>query len=123
MLLQVFKLRIENKATGDCWYVFRRYTDFVRLCSRLKHKYPHITQHLPRKRWLGNNFDPVFLEERLHGLQSLVNAILRESELLNSQQIQDFFCLNEPPVYSETNEESRVMYSFFSSCGRFWPVT
>lgn len=57
---------------------------------------------------MGNNFDPVFLEERLHGLQNLVNAILGESELLNLQQIQDFFCLNEPPVYSETNEESRV---------------
>lgn len=108
---QVFKLRIENKRTGDCWYVFRRYTDFVRLCNRLKHKYPQITQHLPRKRWLGNNFDPVFLEERLHGLQNLVNAIVNETELLTSQQIQDFFCLNEPPVYSETNEESRVKKS------------
>lgn len=51
----------------------------------------------------------MFLEERLNGLQLLVNAILGEPDLLSSQQIQDFFCLNEPPVYSETNEESRVM--------------
>lgn len=104
----VFKLRIENKLTGDCWFVFRRYTDFVRLCNKLKQTYPHIVQYLPRKRWLGNNFDPLFLEERVNGLQTLVNAILRESELINSQQVQDFFCFNEPPVVSDTNQESRA---------------
>lgn len=80
----------------------------MRLCNRLRHKYPQVVQHLPRKRWLGNNFDPVFLEERVTGLQNLVNAILREPDLAVSQQIQDFFCLNEPPVCAETNEESRV---------------
>lgn len=50
------------------------------------------------------------MEERLIGLQNLVNAILNEPDLLSSQQIQDFFCLNEPPVYSETNEESRAIF-------------
>lgn len=80
----------------------------MRLSNRLKHKYPHIVQHLPRKKWIGNNFDSEFLEERMNGLQSLVNAILTEPDLISSQQIQDFFCLNEPPVCSETNEESRV---------------
>lgn len=104
----VFKLRIENKSSGDCWYVFRRYTDFVRLCNRLKNSYPQVVQHLPRKRYLGNNFDPAFLEERASGLQTLVNNILSETDLLSTQLIQEFFCLNEPPVYSETNEESRV---------------
>ncbi|KAF2902832.1 hypothetical protein ILUMI_03349 [Ignelater luminosus] len=106
----VYKLRVENKMTGDCWFVFRRYTDFVRLCNKLKHSYPHVVHHLPRKRWLGNNFDPLFLEERVNGLQTLVNAILRESELVNSQQIQDFFCLNEPPAVLDTNQESRAMF-------------
>lgn len=32
---QVYKLRIENSITGDCWFVFRRYTDFVRLFSKV----------------------------------------------------------------------------------------
>ncbi|KAJ8971077.1 hypothetical protein NQ317_014750 [Molorchus minor] len=86
-------LRIENKLSGDCWYVFRRYTDFVRLCSRLR-----------------NNFPRIFLEERVSGLQTLVNAILNVPELIASQEIQDFFCLNEPPVCTETNEESRAMF-------------
>lgn len=102
-------MRIENKAAGDCWYVFRRYTDFVRLCNKIKHSYPQVVQHLPRKRWLGNNFDTIFLDERAGGLQTFVNAILGEPHLINSRLIQDFFCLNEPPVYSESNEESRVI--------------
>ncbi|XP_017786820.1 PREDICTED: sorting nexin-16 isoform X1 [Nicrophorus vespilloides] len=105
----VYKLRIENKASGDCWYVFRRYTDFVRLCNRFK-DYPNIVQHLPRKRLIGNNFEPAFLEERVSSLQTLVNALITEPELASSQQIQDFFCLNEPPIYSETNEESRAIF-------------
>lgn len=106
----VFKLRIENKACGDCWYVFRRYTDFVRLCKKLKHLNAQLLQHLPRKRWLGNNFDAEFLEQRANGLQSLVDTILADSELVNTQYVQDFFCLNEPPMYSETNEESRAIF-------------
>ncbi|EFA00360.1 sorting nexin-16 [Tribolium castaneum] len=106
----VYKLRIENKVSGDCWYVFRRYTDFVRLCNRIRNSHTHIVQLLPRKRWLKNNFDPLFLEERVSGLQTLVNAILAEPSLITSQEIQDFFCLNEPPIYSETNEESRAMF-------------
>ncbi|KAL3283897.1 hypothetical protein HHI36_018066 [Cryptolaemus montrouzieri] len=106
----VFKLRIENKSSGDCWYVFRRYTDFVRLCNRLRNSHPDIVRFLPRKRWLGNNFDPVFLEERINGLQTLVNSILSDKELLSTQDIQDFFCLNEPPIYSESNEESRAIF-------------
>ncbi|KAK9891434.1 hypothetical protein WA026_014671 [Henosepilachna vigintioctopunctata] len=105
----VFKLRIENKGTGYCWYVFRRYTDFVRLCNRLKNSHPDVVKHLPRKRWLGNNFDPNFLEERLNGLQNLVNAILSDTELLTRQDIQDFFCLNEPPICSDANEDSRAI--------------
>ncbi|KAI4471301.1 px serine/threonine kinase pxk [Holotrichia oblita] len=106
----VFKLRVENKSTGDCWYVFRRYTDFVRLCNRLKHTHSKIIQHLPRKRWLGNNFDPLFLEDRVSKLQTLVNYMLSDTELVNSHELQEFFCLTDPPMYSETSEESRAMF-------------
>lgn len=59
---------------------------------------------------LKNNFDPIFLEERINGLQTLVNAILQQPDLLICKEIQDFFCLNEPPVHSDSNEESRVCY-------------
>ncbi|VEN48300.1 unnamed protein product [Callosobruchus maculatus] len=106
----VYKLKVENKATGDFWYVFRRYTDFIRLCNRFRNTHPEIVQYLPRKRWLKNNFDPIFLEERVNGLQTLVNAILNVPDLVSSQEIQDFFCLNEPPLYSETSEESKAIF-------------
>ncbi|KAL1518144.1 hypothetical protein ABEB36_001814 [Hypothenemus hampei] len=107
----VYKLRVENKINGDCWYVFRRYTDFVRLCNRFRNKYPEVVKHLPRKRWLKNNFDPTFLEDRISSLQTLVDTILREPDLVCSKEIQDFFCLNEPPtVHSDTNEESRAVF-------------
>ncbi|CAG9770484.1 unnamed protein product [Ceutorhynchus assimilis] len=106
----VYKLRIENKINGDCWYVFRRYTDFVRLCNRFHNKFPQVVKHLPRKRWLKNNFDPIFLEERINGLQTLVNAILMDPQMICTKEIQDFFCLNEPPVHSDSNEESRAIF-------------
>ncbi|XP_018331805.1 sorting nexin-16 [Agrilus planipennis] len=109
----VFKLRIEYKHTGECWYVFRRYTDFVRLCNKLKKSFPHVVQYLPRKRWLGSNFNPLFLEERINGLQTLVNAILREPELLKLQPVEDFFCLNEPPICSESNQEAKAMFAAY----------
>lgn len=109
--LKVFKLRVENKSSGDCWYVFRRYTDFMRLCSRLKHSYPSLALLMPRKKYFGNNFDPTFLEERVQGLQTFVNAVISIPALLESSQIQDFFCLNEPPAYSDTSDESRVYFS------------
>lgn len=102
-------MRIDHKPSGDSWYVFRRYTDFVRLCNKLRHSHSQIVENLPQKRWLGNNFDPVFLEERLSRLQTLVNSILDDSDLLKTHLIQDFFCLNEPPAYGEANEESRVL--------------
>lgn len=101
---------MENKTSGDCWYVFRRYTDFVRLCSKLKHSYPTLSLLMPRKKWFGNNFDPTFLEERIQGLQAFVNAIISIPDLIRLQHIQDFFCLNEPPAYSDTTEESRVSF-------------
>ncbi|KDR18303.1 sorting nexin-16 [Zootermopsis nevadensis] len=106
----VYKLRIENSVTGDCWFVFRRYTDFVRLFSKLKTDFPSVKLTLPRKRWFGDNFDPNFLEDRIHGLQCFVNAILEHQDLYTAPSVQDFFCLNEPPAYAESVEESRAIF-------------
>ncbi|PNF43736.1 hypothetical protein B7P43_G13772 [Cryptotermes secundus] len=106
----VYKLRIENIVTGDCWFVFRRYTDFVRLFSKLKTDFPSIKLTLPRKRWFGNNFDPIFLEDRICGLQCFVNSILEHQELCTAPTVQDFFCLNEPPTCAESMEESRAIF-------------
>ncbi|KAI5734085.1 hypothetical protein M8J77_002239 [Diaphorina citri] len=106
----VYKLRIENKARGDCWFVFRRYTDFVRIHSKLKAEFPHIDLPLPRKRWFGDNFNRGFIEERIQGLQKLINSIVASTELMNTPSIRDFFCLDEPPIYSDCVEESRAIF-------------
>lgn len=106
----VYKLRIENSITGDFWFVFRRYTDFVRLFSKLKTDFPSVKLTLPRKRWFGNNFDPNFLEDRIYGLQCFVNSILEHQELCTAPSVQDFFCLNEPPACAESLEESQAIF-------------
>lgn len=106
----VYKLRIENKARSDCWFVFRRYTDFVRIHAKLKNEFPHIDISLPRKRWFGDNFNRGFIEERISGLQKLINSIVASSELMNTPSVRDFFCLDEPPIYSDCVEESRAIF-------------
>ncbi|XP_046678702.1 sorting nexin-16 [Homalodisca vitripennis] len=106
----VYKIKIENKAMGEAWYIFRRYTDFVRLHSKLKCEFPKKVLTLPRKRWFGNNFSQSFIEERLHGLQKFIDTVTSDKELLASQNIRDFFCLDEPPSFSEIGEESRAIF-------------
>lgn len=106
--IQVYKLRVELK-NGDCWFVFRRYTDFVRLLAQLRRqKIPIAHLSLPRKKWFGDNFAPSFLEERIHGLQTFVNGILSSPVLIGVSYVREFFCLDEPPILSDTAEESRV---------------
>ncbi|XP_011155321.1 sorting nexin-16 [Solenopsis invicta] len=106
----VYKLRVELK-NGDCWFVFRRYTDFVRLLAQLKRqKVPLAHLALPKKKWLGDNFAPSFLEERICGLQTFVNGILSSPLLIGISCVREFFCLDEPPVLSDTAEESRAIF-------------
>ncbi|KAG5325002.1 SNX16 protein, partial [Pseudoatta argentina] len=106
----VYKLRVELK-NGDCWFVFRRYTDFVRLLAQLKRqKVPIAHLALPRKKWLGDNFAPSFLEERICGLQIFVNGILSSPLLIGVSCVREFFCLDEPPALSDTAEESRAIF-------------
>lgn len=65
---------------------------------------------LPRKKWLGDNFAPSFLEERIRGLQSFVNDVLSSPILISNTSIRAFFCLDEPPALSDTAEEARVSH-------------
>lgn len=104
----VYKLRVENKTTGDCWFICRRYTDFVQLHGKLKLDYPNARLPLPRKKWLGDNFNSNFLKERLEGLQDFINIILRNQELYSSPCVKDFLCLDEPPAYINSFEESKA---------------
>ncbi|KAF7988690.1 hypothetical protein HCN44_001263 [Aphidius gifuensis] len=106
----VYKLRVEIK-TGECWFVFRRYTDFSRLLSQLKRQKLSISNLLlPRKKWIGDNFAPSFLEDRIRGLQKFVNDILSSPILISNTSVREFFCLNEPPALSDTAEEARAIF-------------
>ncbi|XP_073813712.1 sorting nexin 16 isoform X2 [Musca autumnalis] len=106
----VYKLRVENPHTNDCWLVLRRYTDFVRLNTKLKQTFPHLTLNLPRKKIFGDNFNSVFLDNRIQGLQMFVNSIMSKEELRKCQLVREFFCLDEPPTYSESMEECRAIF-------------
>ncbi|KAI8128856.1 Sorting nexin-16 [Lucilia cuprina] len=106
----VYKLRVENPHTNDCWLVLRRYTDFVRLNTKLKQSFPHLVLNLPRKKIFGDNFNAVFLDNRIQGLQMFVNSIMSKEELRKCQLVREFFCLDEPPSYSESMEECRAIF-------------
>ncbi|KAM8712882.1 hypothetical protein ACLKA7_013244 [Drosophila subpalustris] len=106
----VYKLRVENPDTNDCWLVMRRYTDFVRLNGKLKQAFPHVNLMLPRKKLFGDNFNAVFLDNRVQGLQMFVNSIMMKEQLRKHKLVREFFCLDEPPSYSESMEECRAIF-------------
>lgn len=109
-VFQVYKLRVENPFTNDCWLVLRRYTDFQRLNNKLKSDFPHINLTLPRKKIFGDNFSSVFLSNRVQGLQAFINIVMANEHLRQSQIVRDFFCLDEPPAYSDSMEECRAIF-------------
>lgn len=104
----IYKLKVEDDNSDQSWLVFRRYTDFVRLYSRIKAEQPNINLPLPGKRWFRDNFEPAFLEDRVRGLQIFVNAIL--SKLPNHPVIREFFCLDEPPQVFSYQPEVQAVY-------------
>ncbi|XP_013189894.1 sorting nexin-16 [Amyelois transitella] len=104
----IYKLKVEDDKRDQSWLVFRRYTDFVRLYSRLKAELPNIILPLPGKRWFRDNFEPAFLEERVRGLQIFVNALL--NKLPNHPVIREFFCLDEPPQVFTYQPEVQAVY-------------
>lgn len=106
----VYKLRVENQTTGECWFVFRRYTDFVRLYTKLKCEFPSLNLALPRKRWFGDNFNPSFIEERMRGLQKFLDSLLKNGSLQLSLTVREFFCLDEPPSAVDSIDESRAIF-------------
>lgn len=104
----IYKLKVEDDKRDQSWLVFRRYTDFVRLYSRIKAEQPGVNLPLPGKRWFRDNFEPAFLEERVRGLQIFVNAILHK--LPNHPVVRDFFCLDEPPQVFSYQPEVQAVY-------------
>ncbi|XP_006820608.1 uncharacterized protein LOC102807147 [Saccoglossus kowalevskii] len=82
----VFKLLV-NRGPNDNWFVFRRYTDFVRINEQLKVLFPTFRLALPPKKWFGNNFDTSFLEDRQLGLQAFINNITGHKDIVKRQSV------------------------------------
>lgn len=105
----IFKLRIENYEKNNFWLVLRRFTDFTRLHTKLKSIYPTANLVLPRKKWFGN-FSSDFLDNRIAGLQTFINTILSNAQMRTNPVVREFFCLDDPPLYSESTEECKAIF-------------
>ncbi|XP_064641585.1 sorting nexin-16-like isoform X1 [Lineus longissimus] len=103
----VYKVNI-RKGPHESWFVFRRYTDFVRLNQKLGCVFPTFRLSLPPKKWFGN-FNPDFLEDRQLGLQAFLNNIVGHRDVSNSAPVRDFLCLDDPPGPHDSLEESRAL--------------
>lgn len=104
----VFKINVQNINMGESWFVFRRYTDFVRLNKKLRQLFPNVHISLPQKRWFRDNFDTNFLEDRQIGLQTFVNNVLNMKLFCESPCVREFFCFDDPPGPADSFEESKV---------------
>ncbi|KAI7809602.1 putative sorting nexin-16-like [Triplophysa rosa] len=90
----VYKILVEC-APDQSWFIFRRYTDFSQLHDKLKEMFPVFNFSLPPKRWF-NNFSAEFLEERRLGLQDCLQNLVANKDVLNSEVVREFLCLDEP---------------------------
>ena len=70
----VFQINIQP-GNGRNWFIFRRYSDFMKLDQELKELLPEFPARLPPKKYLGDNFDPQFLELRKNGLQTYLQCV------------------------------------------------
>ncbi|XP_055617581.1 sorting nexin-29 [Toxorhynchites rutilus septentrionalis] len=74
-----YEIRVTPTATGtnggDCWSVFRRYSDFYRLHKTLQKEYPSVkTLDFPPKKKFGN-MNAQYVEQRRQRLQVYLNSL------------------------------------------------
>ena len=92
------------------WFLYRRYNDFNDLQQKLARNFPDSVFTLPPKRWIGNNYDPIFIGHRIQGLNKFLRQILETSpsEIRDSSLIRDFLCLDSPPHRATSLSSCRV---------------
>ncbi|XP_066289810.1 sorting nexin-16-like isoform X5 [Branchiostoma lanceolatum] len=111
----LFKIHVQVEA-DEGWFVFRRYSDFQRLNDKLRNLFPTFRLALPPKRWFKDNFDPTFLEDRILGLQAFVNNVIGHVDIVDSDPVREFFCLDDPPDPLDRLEESRALCESLEEC-------
>ncbi|XP_071379376.1 sorting nexin-16-like [Centroberyx affinis] len=103
----VYKILVTG-SHRDSWVIFRRYADFSRLNDKLKELFPRFRLALPPKRWFKDNYDMEFLEERQIGLQTFLQNLLAHKDIIGSEAVRQFLCLDDPPSPFDSLEESRA---------------
>ena len=103
----VFKIHVQLGSERS-WFVFRRYSDFVRLDQELKKHISDFEFPLPPKKYFGDNFEASFLENRKTGLQEYILNVLIREDTCTSQPAAEFFCFDDPPGPYDSLEESRA---------------
>ena len=118
-LFQVYKLKVERRHGHWAveliphWYLHRRYNDFVRLDGQLAKEFPSNGFDLPPKKWLGDNFDPVFLGRRISGLGKYLKRIMHHPEASECAAFRRFLCMDKPPQRACSISSSRVRDTYF----------
>jgi hypothetical protein len=79
---------------------------------------------LPPKRWIGNNYDPVFIGHRIEAFNTFLKQILETSltEIRYSSLVRDFLCLDSPPNRASSLSSCRVsswLHSFICAFIQF----
>ncbi|XP_070774930.1 sorting nexin-16-like [Enoplosus armatus] len=103
----VYKVLVTG-SQGDSWVIFRRFADFCRLSDKLKELFPSFGLSLPPKRWFKDNYDEEFLEERQIGLQTFLQNLTLQVDIISSEAVRHFLCLVDPPSPFDSLEESRA---------------
>uniref|UniRef100_A0A673AGM0 Sorting nexin-16 n=1 Tax=Sphaeramia orbicularis TaxID=375764 RepID=A0A673AGM0_9TELE len=103
----VYKILVTG-SQGDRWVIFRRYTDFTKLNDKLRELFPSVCLTLPPKRWFKNNYDEEFLEARQTGLQTFLQNLTLDKDIINSEAVKHFLCLFDPPDPFDSLDESRA---------------
>lgn len=104
----VFQINVQP-GNGRSWFLFRRYSDFMKLDQDLKELFPEFSAKLPPKKYFGNNFDSEFLEMRKENLQTYLQCLLCNQRVLSSQASTKFFCFDDPPGPYDSLQESRAL--------------
>uniref|UniRef100_A0A8C4NMT5 non-specific serine/threonine protein kinase n=2 Tax=Eptatretus burgeri TaxID=7764 RepID=A0A8C4NMT5_EPTBU len=90
----VYKVVVKN--SNQSWFVLRRYTEFDKLFSTLKKRFPHMALKIPAKRIFGNNFDPDFIKQRSEGLNGFIQTVMSNPELFKLPEVHSFLQLDNP---------------------------
>eukprot|EP00094_Tigriopus_californicus_P008175 TCALIF_07871-PA protein Name:"Similar to Snx16 Sorting nexin-16 (Mus musculus)" AED:0.19 eAED:0.19 QI:0/1/0/1/1/1/2/0/144 len=67
------------------------------LFQKIRTSFPLHPFEFPPRKWLGNQFDPLFLGRRIQRLQGFLSNVLDDPEVRDHEIVRHFFCFDAPP--------------------------